>query len=58
MSKGLMYLLITIGSGIGGGIPLLFGDTGFGGWSIMGSLLGGLAGIVAYIKLRQNGYIE
>lgn len=51
-----MYLVIGIFMSAGGYLPVLFGQSAFGGWSILGTLLGGIAGIYIYFKLRQSGY--
>ncbi len=51
MNKTVMYLFISIGGMIGGYIPVLFGASGIGAWSILGSTIGGLAGIWAAAKL-------
>jgi uncharacterized protein YcfJ len=45
MNKGLLYLCITIGGIIGGYIPVLFGAGGLSLISIVGSTIGGFAGI-------------
>ncbi len=51
MSKGYFYLCAGIGSLAGSYLPVLFGSSFFGGWSILGGLIGGLAGIWAATKL-------
>ncbi len=51
MSKGLIYLGAAIGSMAGSYLPVLFGSSFFGGWSILGGLVGGIAGIWVAIKL-------
>lgn len=51
MNKTMMYLFITIGGAIGGYLPVLFGASGIGVWSILGSTVGGLLGIWAAVKL-------
>ncbi len=58
MSKLPMYIIISIGTGLGSWIPTLFGANMFDGWSILGSLIGGLISVYIYWKLRQSGYIE
>jgi|GEM_PF-255362 len=45
MNKKLLLLFAAIFGGIGGYIPVLFGDNEFDGWSILGGLIGGLFGI-------------
>ncbi|MDO8266094.1 MAG: hypothetical protein Q7T41_04100 [Candidatus Saccharibacteria bacterium] len=48
MNKTVMYIFITIGGGIGGYLPVLFGDSSmFSGWSVLGSTVGGILGILA-----------
>ena len=56
MEKMLVYIIIAVTGGIGGYIPVLFGANPFGGWSIFGSLVGGIAGIVIFYKMKQAGY--
>lgn len=53
MNKTMMYLFISIGGGIGAYIPVLFGADGFSVWSVVGSTIGGLAGIWAAYKISQ-----
>lgn len=46
MNKKTITLCAAIGGAIGSYLPALFGDTTFfDGWSILGGLIGGLAGI-------------
>jgi hypothetical protein len=45
MNKGLLYLCITIGGIVGGYIPVLLGAGGLSMISILGSAVGGFAGI-------------
>ncbi|MDB5161364.1 MAG: hypothetical protein JWO96_744 [Candidatus Saccharibacteria bacterium] len=54
MSKGLIYLFITVGGIIGSYIPVLFGASGLSFWSILGGTVGGIAGIFAAIKFNNN----
>lgn len=56
MEKALVYIIIAITGGIGGYIPVLFGADPFDGWSIFGSLVGGLVGIVIFYKAKKAGY--
>lgn len=51
MSKGYIYLCAGVGSLAGSYLPVLFGSSFFGGWSILGSLIGGIAGIWVATKL-------
>ena len=53
MEKSVQYLLITIGGGIGAYLPTLFGQSSFGGWSIIGSLVGGFIAIYFIFKLNN-----
>jgi hypothetical protein len=39
---------------IGGAVPTLFGASPFGGWSVLGGMLGGFVGIWAAVKLSQR----
>lgn len=56
MEKTLIYIVIGITGAIGGYVPVLFGADPFGGWSIFGSVVGGIAGIVIFYKMKQAGY--
>ncbi|MEO5690658.1 MAG: hypothetical protein ABIQ64_00545 [Candidatus Saccharimonadales bacterium] len=58
MSKLPMYMIMTVAMGIGGYVPVLFGQSAHGGWSILGTVLGGILGVMAYAKLRSDGIIE
>ena len=49
---------MTVAMGAGGYVPVLFGQSALGGWSILGTVLGGIVGIVVYAKLRNDGIIE
>lgn len=51
MSKGFMYLFITIGSTVGSYIPVLWHAGLFSAASILGGLVGALAGVWAAYKL-------
>lgn len=51
MSKGVIYLGAGIGSLIGSLLPVVFGSSYFGGWSILGSVIGGIAGIWLIVKI-------
>lgn len=54
MNKMIMYLLVAIGGTIGAYLPSLFGVDGFSIWAIIGSTIGGLAGIYVAYKISQN----
>ncbi len=58
MTKIPMYIIMSITMGLGGYLPTLFGESAFGGWSIIGTMVGGVIGITMYIKLRKAGYLE
>lgn len=58
MSKLVMYIIISVMGAIGGWVPTLFGASMLGGWSILGSLVGGVVGIVIYWRVRQAGYLD
>ncbi|MGB2786845.1 MAG: hypothetical protein WBB94_00490 [Candidatus Saccharimonadaceae bacterium] len=58
MTKIPMYIILTVAMSLGGYIPTLFGESAFGGWSILGTMTGGFIGIVIYAKLRKSGYLE
>jgi hypothetical protein len=52
MSKGYIYLCLGIGSTIGSYLPVLFGSSFISGWSILGGIVGGIAGIWLGVKLN------
>ena len=54
MNKGMVYLLISIGGGIGGYIPVLFGAGAFSIWSILGSLVGSIVAIYVCYKVLTD----
>lgn len=55
MSKGVIYLFIAIGGTIGGYLPvILFSDSPFGGWSILGATIGSFAGLYIAIKVGNS----
>ncbi|HEX8390241.1 MAG TPA: hypothetical protein VF597_02385 [Candidatus Saccharimonadales bacterium] len=58
MSKLPMYILLSVGMGVGGWLPTLFGQPPLGGWSILGTVIGGGLCVWVYWQLRQNGYLE
>lgn len=53
-----MYLIMTLTMGIGSYVPVMFGATMMDPSTIVGTLIGGIVGIVVYQKLRSYGYIE
>lgn len=53
--KTMIYICVFIFGAIGSYIPILLGiDDGFGGWSILGSLVGGLFGIWVGVKIAKR----
>lgn len=55
--KSLMYIGAIIGGVIGGYAPVMFGDTSLiSVWSIITSLIGGLAGI--WIGYKTQDYFD
>ena len=50
MTKGMVYLGSSVGGLIGGYVPMLFGADGLSAWSLLGGLVGGLAGIWVVYK--------
>lgn len=51
MSKALMWLFIGIGGAIGGYIPVWLGASYFSVWGMLGSLVGGVAGIYIFNQM-------
>ncbi len=51
MNKGVILLMSGVGGTAGGYITFLLGANGFGGWSILGAFIGGLAGIWVGYKI-------
>jgi hypothetical protein len=45
MNKKILLLCATVFGLAGGYVPVLFGDSDFDAWSILGGLVGGLLGI-------------
>ena len=55
MNKKTIYLLAGIFGALGAYLPVLFGiDDGFGGWSILGGLIGGIFGIWVAVVLQKR----
>jgi len=52
MEKGTVYLILTIGSGIGSYLPVIFGVDLLSGWSILGGMVGGLASVWVIYRLN------
>lgn len=53
-----MYLILGVFMTIGSVIPALFGQSLLGGWSIFGTFIGGVIGVIVYWKARESGYIQ
>lgn len=53
MNKKLITAGVIVGGTVGSYLPVLFGAGQLSGWSILGSLIGGLAGIWAGVKLSS-----
>ena len=51
-------MIMSISMGVGGYLPVVFGQSALGGWSILGTIIGGVIGIIIYAKVRKAGYIE
>lgn len=46
MNKRVITIMSLLGGAIGGAVPMLFGDDSlFDGWTVLGAMIGGLAGI-------------
>ena len=58
MSKLPMYIIMSLSMGIGGYVPVMFGAGMMDFSTIIGTVIGGIVGIVIYQKLRSYGYIE
>ena len=58
MSKLPMYIIMSVTMGVGAYVPVLFGASALGLISILGSVIGGVVGIVLYVYLRNSGIIE
>jgi len=54
MNKSLNLSCALVLSGIGSYIPVLLGDSIFGGWSILGGLIGGLLGIYCGVFVSRR----
>ena len=50
----MISLFAGIGGTIGAYLPMLFGDSGLGGWSVLGAFVGGIIGIWIGFKVSQN----
>lgn len=54
MSNKLVWFGVLVGSSLGGYAPVLFGESAFSLWGVLGSTIGGVAGIWAGIKLSDR----
>jgi uncharacterized membrane protein YeaQ/YmgE (transglycosylase-associated protein family) len=53
MEKKTFYIAGTVGTAVGGYLPMLFGADGLSLWSILGGGVGGILAIVLVYKLSQ-----
>lgn len=53
MDKKVYYLVGSVGSVIGGSLPMIFGKDGLSVWSILGTLVGGVGAIILVYKLSK-----
>jgi hypothetical protein len=54
MSKKVVWVGVLIGSSLGGYVPTLFGASGLSLWALLGSTIGGVAGVWAGIVLGDR----
>ena len=54
MSNKLVWAGVFVGSTVGGYVPTLFGADTLSLWMVLGSTVGGIAGIWAGIKLADR----
>ncbi len=54
MSKTLVWIGVLVGSSLGGYLPSLFGVEMFSLWGLLGSTVGGIAGVLGGIKLGDK----
>jgi hypothetical protein len=54
MSKTVVWFGVLVGSALGGYVPSLFGAEMFSMWGLLGSTVGGVAGVFIGIKLSDN----
>jgi H+/Cl- antiporter ClcA len=54
ISKRFVMLGATVGTLVGGWVPTLFGADPFEGWSILGGMIGGFAGIWMAVWLSKR----
>ena len=51
MDRKVMYIFVSVGGAVGAYLPIIFGAGGFSIWSIIGSAIGGFAGIFLAAKI-------
>jgi hypothetical protein len=54
VNKKVLWMCMAVGSTIGGYIPTYFGQSSFGLMSILGSLVGGVAGVFAAQRIDAD----
>lgn len=54
MEKKIIYIFIGVFGTIGAYLPVLFGQSALGGWSIMGGFIGSIVGVVVGVKVNNN----
>jgi hypothetical protein len=53
MDKKVYYIASTVGTFVGGYIPVIFGADGFSVWSVLGGAAGGILAIVVVYKVSK-----
>ena len=53
MDKKVFYIAGSVGTLVGGYIPMLFGADGLSLWSILGGGIGGILAIIAVYKIGR-----
>jgi hypothetical protein len=53
VSRTFIWLGVLLGSSLGGYLPTLFGAGLFSGWSVLGSVAGGIGGVFAGNRLGR-----
>jgi len=53
MEKMTVYLILSVGMGIGGWLPVLFGAGALSMWSFGGSIIGGIFAVVFIYRLNR-----
>ncbi len=52
--KTIVYIFSGVGLTLGSMIPMVWGDSAFGGWSMVTGLIGGLAGVWLGVKAGNS----